>query len=181
VNVAPREILDTVERVLYRRGLPPGAARPAARLVLAAVGDGVDALHLLWEELDGLEQGGPSAVSLREDGAAEVDGGGANALVVGPGVLDLLESGIPSVSVRGAGAAPLFAVLPGAARERGLVVEVTRVEGRTHVTARGTCEPADSRLRVSLAVDEALWSDLNRYASDVLAPASERSRADAGY
>jgi len=180
VNVAPREILDTVERVLYRRGFAPGAARPAAELVLAGLDEGTDALALLWLELPGLDPEQPADVRLQAATEADLDARGACALLMAPAVLDLLHH-CEGVAIRGATSESLFAVLAGGARERGWEGDVGADGQAVRVTRGRRCVPSAPRLRASLPIDGAVWSALNRYASDVLAPASAESRADAGY
>ncbi|MDX6591340.1 MAG: hypothetical protein QOJ13_536 [Gaiellales bacterium] len=180
MHVAPREVIATVERVLFRRGFQPGAARPAAELVLASLDEGVDALGLLWAELEELELGPPAGVSARDDGTIEVDAAGASALHVAPSVLDLLADA-DTIVIRGATSGSLFGLLTGGGRERGMAVDVSTGPEETLVRLTGRCEPSTPMLRASLAVDQSVWSHLNRYANHVLAPASTESRADAGY
>jgi hypothetical protein len=180
VHVAPREVIATVERALFRRGFQPGAARPAAELVLAALDEGVDALGLLWAELNELELAVPAGMSAHGDGTIEVHAAGASALTVGPAVLDLLGDA-ETIVVRDASSASLFALLSGGAKARGTMIDVSIGPTESQVRPTGRCEPSTPLLRASLVVNADVWTDLNRYANHVLAPASTESRADAGY
>lgn len=180
MRVAPREVVDTVERALYRRGFAPGAARPAADVVLAALDDGFDALGLLCNELDRLDPRSRAGVATRTGESITVEANGACALHLAPSLLDLLEVS-SAVVVHGAGSASLLDIVPAAARARGITVELSTDSGEARLTRTGSCDPSSPRLRASLAVNGDAWSELIRYGSQVLAPASERSRTDAGY
>jgi len=196
LTVMPREMRMMTERILSLTALPPGFAAMASDVVMFSQRFGLGGFARLERRLDALKRADPAALAIvgEDEGHIDLDGGGEDAWVVAPTLVDLLgelavRHGTGSIAVANVvDPEELRVALPLAARSglsasmAGAVtgpVFVAGVQRLTGETARD--EPLLwDLLRQGCRIEAALWWRIYALAQTALAPDSVVSRRHAG-
>ena len=187
IVLLPREVRMVVERMLLLTRTPPGAIPAVRDVVLYSAAAGLGGLVLLQERFAALREAPVPAPRITETapGQLEVQGGGAQAWLVLPAILDALgeaaaRHGAARARIQGV-ADPLelrTACATGPALGLAITAEGDTLSATPAAGARD--ETLERVLRDGVPVSAGLWWTLHHLSNSALAQDTPESRRHAG-